>query len=213
MERHSLTTRTRRDVLWAGLAVPAAFALASSAGRALWNWFPEAFAGASVRSPTPACGEADDLTPSQTEGPYFKPRSPERRSLLDPGIAGTPIVLTGTVLSRRCQPIAGALVDFWQADDAGKYDNRGYRLRGHQFADDAGHYRLETIVPGLYPGRTRHIHVKVQAPNRPILTTQLYFPGEPRNRTDRIFMADLLVAVQDSAEGKRATFDFILDVA
>jgi protocatechuate 3,4-dioxygenase beta subunit len=213
MERQSLTTRTRRDVLWAGLAMPAAFALAPSLSRVFWNWGPEVFAGESVRSPTPACGEADGLTPSQTEGPYYKPRSPERRSLLDPDIAGTPIVLTGTVLSRRCQPIAGALVDFWQADDAGKYDNRGYRLRGHQFADDAGHYRLETIVPGLYPGRTRHIHVKVQAPNRPILTTQLYFPGEPRNRTDRIFKADLLLAVQDAADGKSATFDFILDMA
>ncbi|HEX2276904.1 MAG TPA: hypothetical protein VHN13_07200 [Candidatus Tectomicrobia bacterium] len=213
MERHSLTTRTRRDVLWAGLAIPAAFALAFSVSRAVRNWVPEAFAGESVRSPTPACGEADDPTPSQTEGPYYKPRSPERRSLLDPGIAGTPIVLTGIALSRRCQPIAGALVDFWQADDAGKYDNRGYRLRGHQFTDAAGRYRLESVVPGLYPGRTRHIHVKVQAPNRPILTTQLYFPGEPRNRTDRIFKADLLLAVQDTADGKSATFDFILDMA
>jgi protocatechuate 3,4-dioxygenase beta subunit len=213
MERRSLTTCTRRDVLWAGLVLPAAFALAPSLSRVGWNWVPKAFAGESGRSPTPACGEADELTPSQTEGPYYKPRSPERRSLLDPGIAGTPIVLTGAVLSRRCQPIAGALVDFWQADDAGKYDNRGYRLRGHQFTDDAGHYRLETIVPGLYPGRTRHIHVKVQAPNRPILTTQLYFPGEPRNRTDRIFKADLLLAVQDAADGRSATFDFILDMA
>ncbi|MGH3322486.1 MAG: hypothetical protein ACRDN9_20380, partial [Streptosporangiaceae bacterium] len=44
-----------------------------------------------------------------------------------------------------------------------------------------------TIVPGLYPGRTRHVHVKAQAPYEPILTTQLYFPGEPRNRTDPLF--------------------------
>jgi protocatechuate 3,4-dioxygenase beta subunit len=212
MERHGLTTRTRRDVLWAGLAIPAAFVLASSVRRAAWNSFPEAFGGEAVRSPTPACGEADDLTPSQMEGPFYKPRSPERRSLLDPGIAGTPIVITGTVLSRRCQPIAGALVDFWQADDAGTYDNQGYRLRGHQFTDDPGHYRLETIVPGLYPGRTRHIHVKVQAPSQPILTTQLYFPAEPRNRTDRLFKTDLLLAVQDTADGKSATFDFILDM-
>ncbi len=40
-----------------------------------------------------------------------------------------------------------------------------------------GRYTLETIVPGEYPGRTQHIHVKVQAPNGPILTTQIYFPG------------------------------------
>jgi len=62
--------------------------------------------------------------------------------------------------------------------------NTGYRLRGHQFTDEAGRYALETVVPGLYPGRTRHLHVKVQAPNQPVLTTQLYFPGQPSNATD-----------------------------
>jgi protocatechuate 3,4-dioxygenase beta subunit len=213
MERHGLSTRTRRDFLRDGLAMPVAFALASSISRTAWNRGPKAFAGESTWSPTPACEDADDLTSPQTEGPYYKPLSPERRSLIEPGIPGTPMVITGTVLSRRCQPITRALVDFWQADDAGKYDIKGYRLRGHQFTDDAGHYRLETIVPGLYPGRTRHIHVKVQAANQPILTTQLYFPNEPRNRTDRIFKADLLLAVQDAADSRSATFDFILDMA
>ncbi len=47
-----------------------------------------------------------------------------------------------------------------------------------QFADASGRFSLETIVPGAYGGRTRHIHVKVQAPDSPVLTTQLYFPGE-----------------------------------
>ena len=84
---------------------------------------------------------------------------------------GTRIVVEGSVLTTDCRPMPQALVDFWQADDRGQYDNAGYRLRGHQFTDDTGHYRLETIVPGLYPGRTRHIHVKVQAPNQPVLTT------------------------------------------
>jgi protocatechuate 3,4-dioxygenase beta subunit len=147
------------------------------------------------------------------EGPYYRRRSPNRLSLLEPGLTGTPIILTGAVLSRRCQPIAQTLLDFWQADDRGEYDNNGYRLRGHQFTDEAGRYRLETIVPGLYPGRTRHIHVKVQAPNRPVLTTQLYFPGEAQNHRDRMFAPDLLLAVQDTADGKVATFNFILGMA
>jgi protocatechuate 3,4-dioxygenase beta subunit len=165
---------------------------------------------AQILPPTPACGDDDDVTPPQTEGPFFTPSSPERASLLEPGMAGTTMILTGYVLSTDCAPIPNALLDFWHADDAGVYDNVGYKLRGHQFTDEQGLYTLETIVPGLYPGRTRHFHVKVQAPNQPILTTQLYFPGEPDNQTDSIFSQDLLMDVQEAADGKTATFNFVL---
>jgi len=164
--------------------------------------------------PTPACGDDDDddPTPSQTEGPYFRRRSPERGSLLEPGLAGTRLVVAGTVLTRSCRPVTRALLDFWQADDAGRYDNAGYGLRGHQFTDDRGRFRLETIVPGLYPGRTRHIHVKVQAPDRPVLTTQLYFAGEPRNSRDRIFHRELVMRGTDDVQRGEAAFDFVLDM-
>src|SRR5260370_10660360 len=131
----------------------------------------------------PAC-PSDKPTPEETEGPYFKPRSPERRSLREPGIEGRHLVLSGLAMTTGCVPLSRAVLDFWQADASGEYDNSGFRLRGHQFTDDQGRYRLETIVPGVYPGRTRHIHVKVHAPGTPILTSQLYFPGEVRNQSD-----------------------------
>ena len=76
----------------------------------------------------------------------------------------------------------GALVDLWHADDEGDYDNSGFRLRGHQFADGEGRFRFRTIVPAQLSGRTRHFHVKVQPKGGRVLTTQLYFPGEPGNR-------------------------------
>jgi protocatechuate 3,4-dioxygenase beta subunit len=114
------------------------------------------------------------------------------------------------VRSTKCKPIEKVLVDFWQADTRGEYDNTGFRLRGHQFTGGAGKYRLETIVPGLYPGRTRHFHVRVQAPNRPVLTTQLYFPGEPENKKDGIFNPKLVMAIRDSAGAKAASFDFVV---
>ena len=161
--------------------------------------------------PTPACDDADDdPTPAQTEGPYFKSSSPQRSSLLESGVTGTLLTITGRVLSTSCQPISAAKLDFWQADDSGNYDNSGFRLRGHQFTDADGRYTLQTIVPGLYPGRTRHIHVKAQAPNQSILTTQLYFPNEARNATDGIFSSELLMTVNDVAGGRAATFDFVL---
>jgi len=193
-------TQTRRRFLGTALLVPAAMMGTVSS--------PDAQAKA---RPTP-CGDGGGLTPAQTEGPYFKPSSPLRASLLEPRMAGTRIVVEGTVLNTGCQPIARAVVDFWQADDQGQYDNAGYRLRGHQFTDDAGHYRLESIVPGLYPGRTRHFHVKLQAPGQPALTTQLYFPNEPANQRDFIWSPELVMKVRDGDGGKLAAFTFVLDV-
>jgi protocatechuate 3,4-dioxygenase beta subunit len=73
----------------------------------------------------------------------------------------------GVVLTRACRPVAGARADPWQAADNGEYDNKGFRLRGHVLTDAEGLYAFRTIMPGLYPGRTRHYHVKVQASNRP----------------------------------------------
>jgi protocatechuate 3,4-dioxygenase beta subunit len=161
--------------------------------------------------PTPACDDGDDdQTPPQTEGPYFKSSSPQRSSLLEAGVTGTLLTITGRVLTTTCQPISAAKLDFWQADDSGNYDNVGFRLRGHQFTDADGRYALQTIVPGLYPGRTRHIHVKAQAPNQSVLTTQLYFPNEPRNATDGIFSSELLMTLSEVSGGRAATFDFVL---
>ena len=91
---------------------------------------------------TPACHDGDAPTVRQTDGPFFKPSSPERTNLLEPGMAGQRLELVGFVLSRSCKPVSGALIDFWQADGKGEYDNSGFRLRGHQFADAQGRYRL-----------------------------------------------------------------------
>src|SRR5262245_39743108 len=92
---------------------------------------------------TPQCGH-DEPTPVQTEGPYYLPKSPEKRNLRD-GAEGIPFVLSGTVVSRSCQPIPSALVDLWHADGRGEYDLEGYRFRGHQYTNAKGHFRFETV--------------------------------------------------------------------
>jgi protocatechuate 3,4-dioxygenase beta subunit len=152
-------------------------------------------------------------TPSQIEGPYFTPGSPERTSLIEPGTRGTRVTLTGRVLSQDGEPVVGALLDFWQCDADGVYDLYGYKLRGHQFADYAGRYLLETIDPGVYTGRTRHIHVKVKAPGYSVITSQLYFPGEPLNDEDEIYSPEVVMDVEQTADGLAATFDFVLDLS
>jgi len=165
---------------------------------------------ATMFEPTPEIPDDDEPTPSQTEGPFYKPKTPKRDNLIEKGMTGTPIVISGVVHDTKGNAIAGALLDFWQCDADGEYDNDGFRLRGHQFASDKGEFKLETIVPGLYPGRTRHIHVRVQKPNGRILTSQLYFPGEPRNDGDGIFDKRLLLKVSEKEGKKQGRFDFVL---
>lgn len=155
---------------------------------------------------TPACGE--QMTPRQTSGPFYKPHSPQRTTLVESGGTGERMLLTGRVVSTACEPVAGALIDFWHCDAKGNYDNRGFRFRGHQFSGSDGGFSLETLKPGLYPGRTRHIHVIVQAANRRPLVTQLYFPGEALNEDDWLFDPRLLMSVG----GQAAQFDFVLDL-
>lgn len=150
------------------------------------------------------CGQ---LTARQTEGPFFKTDAPRRISLIE-GNPSHRFVLEGQVLSPQCRPVPNALLDFWHADEQGAYDNQGFRYRGHQYTDAQGRYRLETIVPAEYPGRTRHIHVKAQAQGRRVLTTQLYFPDDPANARDFLYRPELAMKMPRRGEG---SFDFVID--
>ncbi len=113
------------------------------------------------------------------------------------------MLLTGTVYARDCRPVPNAQLDFWQTDEKGEYDNAGFRYRGQVVADASGRYSLETVLPGEYPGRPRHIHVKVQAPGGRVLTTQIYFPGAGGP-------ARLQARTEKRSGVLQAVFDFVL---
>ena len=200
-----------------GLAAcaPAPASPAGGAGVGVASSRPSVDATTSAEASAPAadsvCNSPAQPTHAMTEGPYFKVGSPERSSLLQTGITGTRLTLSGFVWTTGCKPIAGAELDFWQANENGQYDNSGYTLRGHQFTDSTGRYRLITIIPGLYPGRTEHIHVKVQAPGGPILTSQLFFPGVANNKTDSIFDPALVISMTVSGSEASATYNFVVE--
>jgi len=196
-EERSRATR-RRFLLTAG-SLTAAFGFAHDGA-------------AQELTPTPACDDSGAATPSQTEGPFFKPRSPQRADLREQGGSGRPVELSGLVLTRRCRPLAGAVLDLWHADDKGAYDTAGFRYRGHVVTAADGTFRFRTIRPAVYTGRTRHYHFKVQAPGSRLLTTQLYFPNEPANRRDSLFRRELLMRLADTGDGIAARFDFVLDI-
>lgn len=191
---------TRRSLLTAFLTLPLIDVARS-----------RAFAQPAPELPlTPACNDENELTLEREAGPFFRPNSPLERDLYPDAPNGERITVAGFVFDKRCRPLASSLVEIWHADEKGDYDSVGYRLRGHQFTDTQGRWWFNTIMPAVYPGRTRHFHLKVQRPGGQVLTTQLYFPGEPRNAGDRLFDEALLLEIKQTHDGKFGRFDFVV---
>lgn len=171
-----------------------------------------------------------DRTSAQVEGPFYPGEPPDRLDIRGDR-DGVVIDLDLEVVAQGdCAPIADAEVDVWSADAAGDYS--GYAqlgtegedwLRGQQRTDSQGKASFRAVVPGAYPGRAVHFHVKVRAPGRPELTTQVYLPdavvaavlqqaayadsgAQVDNADDGIYREDtLLAATGDVASGYSAS--------
>jgi protocatechuate 3,4-dioxygenase beta subunit len=171
--------------------------------------------GAAMLS-VPLVSAFDELpeTDPTGEGPAYKPGAPEKDDLLEPGLEGTPLLLTGRVLSTKGEPLSGAMLDFWEAKMDGHYDFTGYTLRGKVRAGKDGRYHLRTVVPKPYNNdmgnRTAHIHVKAGAPGHGLITTELHIKGLARNYTDFAVRPSLQLVLRDHKDGKASEFDFVL---
>jgi len=167
----------------------------------------------------PLDAECEHETEDNIEGPFYKVGAPERSALIEPGMKGTPLTITGRVLNTQCQPLAYALLDVWHCDADGVYDNKGYTLRGKLRTDNKGRYELRTILPVPYKVgdnrfRPAHIHLKVSAPGTDVLTTQLYFEGDSWNTKDSAYRKSLEIRPVDGRHrSKMASFDFRLKPA
>jgi protocatechuate 3,4-dioxygenase beta subunit len=159
-----------------------------------------------------ACAVAP--TQPQTAGPFFKPRTPQRANLREAQDRANLLTVRGTVASCG-EPVPNALIEIWHADAGGEYDLKGFRYRGHVICDAKGKYEFSTIVPGEYPGRTRHIHVRIADARGVRLTSQLYFPGNSANRSDFLYRDDLLIGmdVPGGASEMTGGFNFELKAA
>lgn len=135
--------------------------------------------------PMAAAGMCSPTEPD-VKGPFYLPGAPQRTVLAAPEEPGERILIRGRTLAADCQaPLAGALLDVWQADAKGHYhdENKNYRLRGRMKTNDQGVYEFSSIRPGRYQleggFRPAHIHFTVSHPDCEPLTTQLYFKGDP----------------------------------
>jgi hypothetical protein len=135
---------------------------------------------------------ACEITRRDQLGPYHLDGHPERTTMATTR-DGQILVVTGRVLDSRCRPIARAELDVWNANAKGVYseDPQGW-CRGKVHADADGSYRFETVYPGVYQGRPRHLHLIVGQMGFTRVTTQMYFKGErpdiPANAVDKVMM-------------------------
>ena len=135
-------------------------------------------------------------TPWNEIGPFYKRKAPHEAHLQAPGDPGMPLSVTGTVVDTRGEPLEGATIEIWQANDAGLYDLDGYKYRASLSPDKTGQYAFDSVMPGHYPARVcQHIHYLVSAPGCKTLTTQLYFATDPVFKGDpaRNFNKDPLI--------------------
>ena len=161
------------------------------------------------------------------EGPFYTDNPP---TLTDGKLAkesetGTKIRITGRVQNLDCSEfIPNTIVDVWQANDAGSYDNSGFNLRGQVVSNAQGFYMFETVQPGKYLNgskyRPSHIHFKITPPDYPTITTQLYFEGDSDIDTDaaasitsgQYDATHRIVALSDDGNGVlEGTWDIAVD--
>ncbi len=90
------------------------------------------------------------------------PDFPRRNNFVEPGLEGDRLKLTGSVLTRGGAPMSNVVLEFWQADRAGKYHMAEYKLRDRQRTNADGRYALATFIPG-YAGPIRRINFIAEA--------------------------------------------------
>ncbi|RYH06636.1 hypothetical protein EU800_23165 [Tropicimonas sp. IMCC6043] len=182
---------------------------------------PALLLGATVSGPVSALSS----TPPQSEGPFY-PRSIPSDSDADLTVfngeraPGEVIEMVGRLFDAKGQVLSGGNIEIWHCDVNGVYAHvgqstpPGFQGYGAVRTDGSGNYRFRTTRPGIYPGRTRHIHVKVRSADGADLTTQMYFPGEPGNERDGLLRRardpGALIARKEAGSPPRYVFDIVL---
>ena len=173
-------------------------------------------------------------TPAQMEGPFYPlVHAPDAGNDLvhvagSEGLpAGELATVSGKLLDADGRPFAGALVEIWQANGHGRYnDDRDASSRpidprfkgyGTCVTDADGGYRFQTIKPVPYPGRAPHIHFKLQGAGFNPFITQMYVAGARENERDGLLRSlpasersRLVVPMEKDAGAWRGTFDIVL---
>jgi catechol 1,2-dioxygenase len=211
---------TRRDFVTKGMAVAAAGggllllgeAAPTEASGALGSYADFLNQGTKAQGGgnNPPAGQ---LVPTADNilGPYHRAGAPFRAKVTPVLEPGTPLLISGRVWGQDTRkPMPNTVIDIWQANAQGRYDNDDpkrppaanvFLNRARLVTDENGYYEYETIHPGPYridqkTWRPAHIHYWVRAAGYRELITQLYFRGDPHNRTDAWIRESLIIDLQ-----------------
>ncbi|HYD35704.1 MAG TPA: hypothetical protein VD999_06565 [Vitreimonas sp.] len=146
-------------------------------------------------------------------GPYYQANSPFRTNIAPEVNTGQKLIVSGKVLKSDCQVPAGSVViDIWQANESGNYEDEWYR--GQVTTQSDGSYYFETVIPlGYGQGtayRPPHIHFKVWDGQREIITSQMFLPAARNQQIDEAYIVKLDKQTTDNGEVYYATHDIIL---
>lgn len=168
-------------------------------------------------------------TEDNIRGPFHRRGVPFRGKVTPPLEPGTVLSIRGRVwgLDTR-QPLDGAVLDLWQANEQGRYDNDDPRNppkpnvfinRARVITNEQGRYEYETIHPGAYrigptAWRPPHIHYWIRAEGYRPLITQLYFRDDPHQEDDPFIKPSLIIDLETHQRGGQTcefgTFDIVL---
>ncbi len=154
----------------------------------------------------------DGATESTIFGPFYREGAPElpAGATISQDGRGEPVIVSGPVLSTGGTPIPDAVLDIWETDENGLYEQQDpeqpdMNLRGKFRSDREGYYRFTAIKPvsyaipddgpagqllralGRHPFRPAHIHLLVSADGYKPVTTHLFVRGDPYLESDAVF--------------------------
>lgn len=137
--------------------------------------------------------DGDCETTTDILGPFYRPNSPVRTNMVQPGDSGLLVELSGTIMHKDCTtPYKNAKIELWHCDGNGVYDNdsEAFRYRATSYCNDEGAYSFNTILPVPYDAgggniRPAHFHLMITAEGYQSLVTQLYFSGDEYIEKDR----------------------------
>jgi protocatechuate 3,4-dioxygenase beta subunit len=152
-------------------------------------------------------------------GPFYVKDAPAQSDLCSAAGENGRLAVSGRILGAPdCKPLAGAVVEVWQADAKGEYSqvSRGRKddprcwLRATLTAGAGGRYAFRSVLAGEYPGRPSHLHYRVSMHGYRTLVTQLYF--NPERGVDAARVAKLAhgTAVDGKPSDYQAAFDIVL---